>query len=171
MNCLRLMLSGTLTAAMLAIGFGASNMSLAQEADETPAEPLSEECKAFAADPNADVGDIMRAGCKPSIGQMAALMDNPLGNVAMLFTQFDTYVKKEPISGREDTQYNYMGIAQFPKKLNDNWNLINRIIWNVSSVPLDFDSEDSGFGAGPGDGTTLPPPEDFPPGGQYALAS
>ena len=106
----------------------------------------------------------MRAGCKPSIGQMAALMDNPLGNVAMLFTQFDFYVKKEPISGREDTQYNYMGIAQFPKKLNKNWNLINRVIWNVGSVPLDFDSNDSGFGGSPGDGTTLPPPEDFPPG-------
>ena len=164
MNSVKIMLRGALTIIMLATGLGAATVSLAQEADQAPAEPLSEECKAFAADPNADVGDIMRAGCKPTIGQMAALMDNPLGNVAMLFTQFDFYVKKEPISGREDTQYNYMGIAQFPKKLNDNWNLINRVIWNVSSVPLDFSSDDSGFGGSPGDGGTLPPPENFPPG-------
>ncbi len=168
MNRARAMRNGALTVAMLATGLGAATVSLAQEADETPAEPLSEECKAFAADPNADVGDIMRAGCKPSVGQMSALMDNPLGNVAMLFTQVDWMVKKEPISGREDMQINYMGIAQFPKKLNDNWNLINRIIWNVGSVPLDLDNG-SGFGSSPGDGHVLPPPENFPPGANPPL--
>jgi len=157
MNRVKAMLSGALTVATLATGLGAATVSLAQEDANAPAEPLSEECKAFAADPNADVGDIMRAGCKPTVGQMSALMDNPLGNVAMLFTQVDWYVKKEPISGREDMQINYMGIAQFPKKLTDNWNLINRVIWNVGSVPLDLDN-DSGFGASPGDGQTLPPP-------------
>ena len=104
MNRVKAMLNGALTVAMLATGLGATTVSLAQEDADTPGEPLSEECKAFAADPNADVGDIIRAGCKPSIGQMAALMDNPLGNVAMLFTQLDFYVKKEPITGREDTQ-------------------------------------------------------------------
>ncbi len=117
MNRVKAMLSVALTVAMLATGLGAATVSLAQEDADTPGEPLSEECKAFAEDPDANVGDIIRAGCKPSIGQMAALMDNPLGNVAMLFTQVDFYVKKEPISGREDMQLNYMGIAQFPKKL------------------------------------------------------
>ena len=116
------------------IALGLSIPVLAQDAGEPSDEPLSEECQAFAADPNADVGDIIRAGCKPTVGQMSALMDNPLGNVAMLFTQLDFYVKREPITGREDTQYNYMGIAQFPKKLTKNWNLINRVIWNVGSV-------------------------------------
>ncbi len=94
MNSVKVMLSGALTVAMLATGFGAATVSLAQEADETSGEPPSAECQAFAADPNADVGDIMRAGCKPTVGQMSALMDNPLGNVAMLFTQVDWYVKK-----------------------------------------------------------------------------
>jgi len=133
-----------------------------EAADEASAEPLSEECKAFAADPDADVGEIIKAGCKPTVGQMSALMDNPLGNVAMLFTQVDTYVKKDPASGREDTQHNYMGIAQFPKKLNKNWNLINRVIWNVGSVPLDLNA-DSGYGSVP-PGDITPPPEDLPPG-------
>jgi len=56
--------------------------AFAQEDAEAPGEPPSPECQAFAADLNADVGDIMRAGCKPTVGQMSALMDNPLGNVA-----------------------------------------------------------------------------------------
>jgi hypothetical protein len=135
----------------------------AQESAEGSAEPPSAECQAFAADPDADVGEIIRAGCQPTIAQMSALMDNPLGNVAMLFTQFDFYVKREPVTGREDTQYNYMGIAQFPKKLTKNWNLINRVIWNVGSVPLDLDAN-SGFGSGPGEGPILTPPENLPPG-------
>jgi len=163
MNSVKVMLSGALTVAMLATGFGAATVSLAQEADETSGGPPSPECQAFAADPNADVGDIMRAGCKPSVGQMSALMDNPLGNVAMLFTQFDWYVKKEPITGREDMQWNYMGIAQFPKKLTPNWNLINRVIWNVGSLPLDLEG-DSGFGSTPGEGHITPTPENPPPG-------
>ena len=153
---IRAMLSSVVTVAMLVTGFGAATVSMAQEDANAPAEPLSEECKAFAADPGADVGDIMRAGCKPTIGQMAALMDNPLGNVAMLFTQADWYVKKDPVSGREDMQGNYMGIAQFPKKLTDNWNLINRVIWNVGSVPLDEEANNL-LGATPGDGQLIPP--------------
>jgi hypothetical protein len=60
-------------------------------------------------------------------------------------------------------QGNYMGIAQFPKKLNPNWNLINRVVWNVGSVPLDLD-DDNGYGASPGEGHILPPPENIPPG-------
>jgi hypothetical protein len=37
-----------------------------------------------------------------------------------------------------------MGIAQFPKGLNEDWNLINRVIWNVPSIPLDQDILGSG---------------------------
>ncbi|MDH3638974.1 MAG: hypothetical protein OES09_11015 [Gammaproteobacteria bacterium] len=135
------------------------------EADKEAAQ--SEQCLQFAGDPNADVGEIIRAGCQPTLAQMSALMDNPLGNVAMLFTQFDWYIKKDPGSGREDTQFNYMGIAQFPKKLSDKWNLINRVIWNVPSVPLDQDQIDEGFSSAPGgEGDLLPPPPGFtPPGG------
>jgi len=161
MNSLQVMLRGTLMVAMLASSFGAVTVTLAQESDEAPGEPPSAECQAFAADPDADVGDIMRAGCKPTLGQMAALMDNPLGNVAMLFTQFDWYVKKDPVTGREDMQGNYMGIAQFPKKLGKNWNLINRVIWNVGSVPLD-DAANNLLGATPGEGHLLPPTDGSP---------
>jgi hypothetical protein len=52
-------------------------------------ESLSPECMEWRKDPDADIGVMLRAGCQPTIGQMSALMDNPLGNVAMLFFQFE----------------------------------------------------------------------------------
>jgi hypothetical protein len=73
---------------------------------------------------------------------MTDLMNNPLGNVAMLFTQWDQYKLENPLNGREANQGNYMGIFQFPKKLSKNWNLINRFVWNVPSAPLDQDKID-----------------------------
>jgi hypothetical protein len=131
----------------------------AQEGTEASEEPLSPECEAFAKDPDADVGDVIRAGCQPSLAQMSALMDNPLGNVAMLFTQYDLTVMEHPDTGKEANKGNYMGIFQFPKGISENWNLINRIVWNVPSVPLDQDKIDAAGGGDYGDfpGGILPP--------------
>ena len=45
-----------------------------------------------------------------------------------------------------------MGIAQFPTSIGENWNLVNRVIWNVPSTPLDqhkidrLDDLDGAFG-------------------------
>jgi hypothetical protein len=62
-------------------------------------------------------------------------------------------------TGKEANKTVYTGIAQFPKKLNEDWSLINRVIWTVPSVPLDQDKiNDAGggdFAEGPG--ATLPP--------------
>ena len=49
------------------------------------------ECTEFAKAPDADLGDVLKAGCEPPLAQMAALVSNLLGNVVMLFTQFDVY--------------------------------------------------------------------------------
>ena len=100
-------------------------------------ESLSPECIEWRKDPDADIGVMLRAGCQPTIGQMSALMDNPLGNVAMLFTQIDITRLEGPTFNEKDWKYNYMGIAQFPKGLGENWNIINRVIWNVPSMPVD----------------------------------
>lgn len=100
-------------------------------------QEISPECAALRADPSADIGVVMRAGCQPTLQQMSKLMDNPLGNVAMLFTQFDTHRLTSPSTGRDEVYINYMGIAQFPKSLGSKVNLINRIIWNVPSLPID----------------------------------
>ena len=107
---------------------------------ENPAQ--SDQCLAFAKDPDADLGEVINAGCKPTLGQMSALMDNPLGNVAMLFNQYDSYHLKNDANGEEAIQGNFMGIFQFPKSLNEDWNLINRVVYNIPSVPLDQDKID-----------------------------
>lgn len=127
-------------------------------------EPLSAECAAFARDKDADLGDVLKAGCEPTLAQMSALMDNPLGNVAMMFNQFDTYFLENESNGENEVQHNYMALFQFPKKLNDDWNLINRVVFNVSSVPLDqdkIDDFDGDFGCAPTPGGG-PPSCDLP---------
>jgi hypothetical protein len=131
----------------------ANDISLVQ-ADPKKSVEVSEKCRAFQRDPDADVGDVIRAGCKPSLAQMSALMDNPLGNVAMLFTQFDFSRLENDSNGKEADQYLYSGIAQFPKKLTKDWNLINRVVWTVPSVPVDSGKLDSFSSQG---GAVVPP--------------
>jgi hypothetical protein len=71
---------------------------------------------AFRADIDANIGDIMRAGCEPTLGQMSKLMDNPIGNVAMWINQVDVFglTNDEINKNRDETQVNYMGIIQVP---------------------------------------------------------
>ncbi len=133
------------------------------EADEE--ESVSPECIEWRKDLDADIGMMLRAGCQPTIGQMSALMDNPLGNVAMLFTQFDYTRLENPAFDKGDYKYNYMGIAQFPKGLGKNWNLINRVVWNVPSMPVDQDKIDDARDRlerqlGSGEGPIVLPPTD-----------
>ena len=131
----------------------ANETSVAQADSEKPkGDPAK--CIALGNDPNADIGVMIRAGCKPSLAQMSALMDNPLGNVAMLFTQFDWSRLENRSRGRQKNQYLYTGIAQFPKKLNENWNLINRVVWTVPSVPVNADRIDELSSQG---GAVIPP--------------
>jgi hypothetical protein len=130
-----------------------NNTNIAQ-ADSKASGGDPAKCLALKNDPNADIGVIIRAGCKPSLAQMSALMDNPLGNVAMLFTQFDWTKLKNESNGRKADQYLYTGIAQFPKKLNENWNLINRVVWTVPSVPVNADRIDDISSQG---GAVIPP--------------
>ncbi len=140
----------------------AGDPSVAASTESADGEPLSAECAAFAKDINADLGEVIRAGCEPTLAQMSALMDNPLGNVAMLFTQFDLYRMENPTNGKERNKGVYTGIFQFPKKINDDWNLINRVIWTVPSMPLDQDKiDDYELGSGPG-GAPMPPGDSMP---------
>ena len=136
-------------------------------AEETAGSPVSEECLKLTADIDADLGDVINAGCKPSLAQMSALMDNPLGNVAMLFTQFDYYKMQDPKSNNTAYKSAYTGIFQFPKKLNDDWNLISRVIWTVPSMPLDQDKIDDfdppeDLGNDQGGGVTGQDPSNLP---------
>jgi hypothetical protein len=126
------------------LGLTSPGVFATEETADTPESDAikSEECLKFEADIDADLGEVLKAGCKPTLAQMSALMDNPLGNVAMLFTQFDYYKMQDPESSNTAYKGVYTGIFQFPKKLNDDWNLINRVIWTVPSMPLDQDKID-----------------------------
>ena len=146
-----------------------SSAFLAVEAADTPESsdaPDAAECARFKKDLDADLGDVLKAGCEPTLEQMSALMDNPLGNVAMLFTQFDYTKMQDP--GSDTTAYKsvYTGIFQFPKKLSDDWNLINRVIWTGVSMPLDQDKIDdfdaTELGNDQGGGVTGQDPGNFP---------
>ncbi len=44
--------------------------ALAVHAAEEASEPESAEFLAFKADPDADLGDVLRAGCQPTLSQM-----------------------------------------------------------------------------------------------------
>jgi hypothetical protein len=135
---------------MLAMGMmimpGTTAFSAEQEEEGIgeAGEPLSPECAEFARDPDADLGEVLRAGCEPTLAQMSALMDN----------------------NTTEIKSTYMGIAQFPKKLTENWSIINRIVWTVPSMPLDQDKIDNfnqpsgDYGSFPG---TINPPTKAPP--------
>jgi len=82
----------------------------------------------------------------------------------MWMNQYDSYHLKNDANGKEAIQGNYRGILQFPKSLNEDWNLINRVIYNVASAPLDQDKLDD-LGGGP----TGTPPGAINPGPAPAL--
>jgi hypothetical protein len=121
---------------------------------------LSAECLAFQRDPDADLGAVLKAGCKPTTGQMSRLMDNPLGNVAMWINQIDLYSLTNDTINKNHTEYqaNYMGIIQFPKSVSENWTVINRIVYSIPSSPLDQGKVDK-FEEDFGGGQPLQPPE------------
>jgi hypothetical protein len=143
---------------IVSLGFVVIPIASAQdgaESTEGATVELSPECAAFAADRYADLGDVLHAGCKPTLPQMSKLMDNPLGNVAMLFLQYDQYyVNIDDLDNESELQGNFMALLQFPKSLGKDWNLINRFVFNIPSVPLDQDKIDEGA---PTDPPACPP--------------
>jgi len=48
----------------------------AKKTEEGEEKPLSPECAAFAKDPDADLGEVLGAGCQPTLAQMSALLDS-----------------------------------------------------------------------------------------------
>ncbi len=131
---------------------------------------MTAECIAFRADIDANIGDIMRAGCEPTLGQMSKLMDNPIGNVAMWINQVDVFdlTNDEISKSRDETQVNYMGIIQVPTSISTNWSIIHRVVYSVPSFPLSQKKIDAfgGFpspsqspgGGGPAQGPSSGPP-------------
>jgi hypothetical protein len=156
------MIRGALALSVAWLLFALGTPAGAEEPEPTDAE-LSAECLAYQEDIDADLGDVLDAGCTPTLAQMSALMDNPVGNVAMLFTQYDMFrMTNDEVTGLDaELQHNYMGILQFPKGISEDWNLISRVVWNVPSVPLSQNKIDDFMRMGP----TSFEPTFQPPGG------
>jgi len=131
-----------------------------EQSPSAAVEPTVGECLGFAQDVNADLGEVLRAGCQPTLGQMKKLMDNPVGNVAMFLNQFDYIEMENPTADRTSVQAVYTGILQFPKSISEDWNLINRVVFTAPSLPFDQDKIDTGYGSS--QGTVLPPPDSGP---------
>jgi hypothetical protein len=155
--------------ALLVLGLLAGAAAEVRAENDAESEPMSKECIAMREDIDADVGKVLAAGCQPTTGQMSRLMDNPLGNVAMWINQLDILpLTNDAIDpDRSEIQTNYMGILQFPLGITENWNIINRIVYNIPSAPLDQDAIDNIPGLPPsipppGGGPIQPPPS--PPG-------
>lgn len=128
-------------------------------------QPESAACAKYAENPNADIGDVIRADCKPTLAQMSTLMNNPVGNVAMWWNQLDVTNMYNPSSGDRAQKNNYMGIIQWPQALTENWNVINRVIYNVPSMPIGQDKIDK-FQEGQDYGSfqgAITPPSNFQP--------
>jgi hypothetical protein len=80
---------------------------LTDATDKTEAkEATSAKCLASHKNPDADLGEVIKAGCDASLEQMSALMDNPVGNVAMFFTQFDLTRIENPVDDKTAKKYN-----------------------------------------------------------------
>jgi len=101
--------------------------------------PKSEICLKYAADDEAKIRDVLKANCKPTLPQMSKLMDNPIGNVAANVSQFDMFRLKDKRTGIEKNVGMYTNILQFPTEINNDWNIIHRAIFTVSTVPVDQD--------------------------------
>ena len=111
----------TLTVMVCALSGGMFTASVVAASDSAqPDKPPSADCAKFSKQADADIGDIIRAGCKPTLAQMSALMDNPVGNVAMWWNQVDYYGLENPKFNKSDHKTNYMGIIQWPQALNSN---------------------------------------------------
>ena len=112
---------------------------------------MTKECIAFRANIDANIGDIMRAGCEPTLAQMSKLMDNPIGNVAMWINQVDLFdLTNDDISkSRNEHQVNYMGIIQVPTSIAKDWSIIHRVVYSVPSFPMSQNKIDAANAASP----------------------
>jgi len=83
-----------------------------------------------------DLKEVVQAGCRPSQAQLSKLMDNPVGNLVIISNQFNwVQLKGKGVEGSKDA-YVCKLIPTFPISLGETWNLINRPIFSLPSIPF-----------------------------------
>lgn len=105
-----------------------------------PAQPVAkgdpETCHRLQQDFDIDLKKVVAAGCDPSTEQIAKLMDNPVGNLVLLFNQYDYTALKGPNSNGTRMLGKYSFMPTFPISLGEDWNLINRLPISYVSAPV-----------------------------------
>lgn len=118
--------------------------SLPALGDETgtqaPVTADAEKCRALQQNFNIDLKEVVKAGCEPSTEQISKLMDNPVGNLVLLFNQFDYTALKGPRSNGTRYMGKYSFMPTFPISLGEDWNLINRLPITYLSAPVNRDA-------------------------------
>ncbi|OOV92861.1 hypothetical protein [Pseudomonas sp. MF4836] len=95
-----------------------------------------ETCQQLQRNFDIDLKDVVKAGCEPSTEQISKLMDNPVGNLVLLFNQFDYTALKGPHSNGTRYLGKYSFMPTFPVSLGEDWNLINRLPISYVSAPV-----------------------------------
>ncbi|WP_162934920.1 hypothetical protein [Pseudomonas cavernae] len=116
----------------------------------------SDKCARMQNDFDIDLHELVKAGCQPSQAQIAKLMDNPVGNLVILFNQFDYTALKGPNSGGTHYMGKYSFMPTFPTELGEDWNMIHRIPISYTDAPV---NKDFGDLAGMGPDTIIHSPE------------
>ncbi|WP_249674011.1 transporter [Pseudomonas abieticivorans] len=101
-----------------------------------PANADPERCHQLQNNFDIDLKEVVKAGCQPSTEQISKLMDNPVGNLVLLFNQFDYTALKGPHSNGTRYLGKYSFMPTFPISIGEDWNLINRIPISYVSAPV-----------------------------------
>ena len=71
-----------------------------------------------------------------TLAAVSAAMDNPVGELLILQNQLDVVSVNFPRLDEDELAYLYKVIPTFPVPINDDWNLISRVILQYNSVPI-----------------------------------
>lgn len=117
------------------VGASAANLPDLGTASAAP-KADAETCHRLQQNFDIDLKQVVKAGCEPSTEQIAKLMDNPVGNLVLLFNQFDYSALKGPHSNGTRYLGKYSFMPTFPISLGNDWNLINRLPISYVSAPV-----------------------------------
>lgn len=104
-------------------------------AQEAPVDKATR-CAALEADPFADIKDVVKAGCTPSPAQISKLLENPVSNFVSIPLQYDYVTVAGGPLGDTKVVQRLQVTPTFPLPLGSDWNLINRVVFALQSVPF-----------------------------------
>jgi hypothetical protein len=102
--------------------------------ETSPKEPA--DCAKLQQDLFIDLKEVVKAGCTPSEAQIRRLLDNPVGNFVAIPLQYDYVQLGGPNVDDTKVMHRLQITPTFPLSLGSNWNLINRVVLPVLSLPI-----------------------------------